>query len=80
MESYRQALGAVFVAVCEAAGGDDVRRRANVILTDAVNSGAIEDRGARVAIRSLVHGNSLEFEDCDMAEAESNVFSFRANR
>ena len=62
MESYRQALGAVYVAVCEAAGGDDVRRRANAILTDAIESGAIEDRGARIAIRSLVHGSSLEFE------------------
>jgi hypothetical protein len=63
MESYRQALGAVFVAVCEAAGGDDVRRRANAILADAVESGAINDRSARVAIRSLVHGNSLEFDN-----------------
>ena len=62
MESYRQALGAVYVAVCEAAGGDDVRRRANALLTDAVDSGAIVDREARVAIRSLVQGSSLEFE------------------
>ena len=62
MESYRQALGAVYVAVCEAAGGDDVRRRANAILADAVSSGAIEDGDARVAICSLVHGSSLEFE------------------
>ena len=62
MESYRQALGAVYVAVCEAAGGDDVRRRANALLTDAIESGAIEDSDARVAIRSLVHGSSLEFE------------------
>jgi len=62
MESYRQALGAVYVAVCEAAGGDDVRRRANVILADAIDSGAIQDGLARVAIRSLVHGNSLEFD------------------
>lgn len=62
MESYRQALGAVYVAICEAAGGDDVRRRANHILTDAVNSGIIEDRDACIAIRSLVHGSSLEFE------------------
>jgi hypothetical protein len=65
MESYRQALGAVFVAVCEAAGGDEVRRRANVILADAIESGAINDRNARVAIRSLVYGNSLEFEEFD---------------
>ena len=62
MESYRQALGAVYIAVCEAAGGDDVRRRANAILADAVDSGAIEDGGACIAIRSLVHGSSLEFE------------------
>jgi hypothetical protein len=63
MESYRQALGAVYVAVCEAAGGDHVRRRANVILTDALNSGAVEDGAARIAIRSLVQGNSLEFDE-----------------
>jgi hypothetical protein len=50
------------VAVCEAAGGDEIRRRANAILADAVDSGAIEDRDARVAIRSLVRGSSLEFE------------------
>jgi hypothetical protein len=62
MESYRQALGAVFVAMCEAAGGDAVRRRANDILSDVVNSGAIDDVNARIAIRSLVCGNSLEFE------------------
>ena len=62
MESYRQALGAVYVAVCEAAGGNEIRRRANAILADAVDSGAIEDKGARVAIRSLVRGSSLEFE------------------
>ena len=65
MESYRQFLGAVYVAVCEAAGGDDVRRRANRILTDAVNSGAVDDPNARMAIRSLVRGNSLEFEPAE---------------
>jgi len=67
MESYRQALGAVFVAVCEAAGGDDVRRRANAILTDALANDDIRDRGARVAIQSLVRGSSLEFDDAGVA-------------
>jgi hypothetical protein len=47
MESFRQALGAIYIALAEAAGGDDVLHKANGILTDAVDAGAIDDRTAR---------------------------------
>jgi hypothetical protein len=58
MESFRQALGAVFVALATAAG-DDVLAEANIYLTDAVNCGAINDPYARSVIESLVR-NTLE--------------------
>lgn len=60
MEGFRQALGAIYVALAEAAGGDKVLREANEILTDAVNTGAIDDPYARAAISALVRNSSLE--------------------
>ncbi len=60
MESFRQTLGAIYVALAEAAGGDEVLDRANQILTDAVDSGAIDDPYARSAISALVRSTHLE--------------------
>jgi hypothetical protein len=57
MESFRQALGAVYVALATAAG-DDVLAEANVYLTDAVNSGAVDDPYARSVIESLVRNTA----------------------
>jgi hypothetical protein len=57
MESFRQALGAIYVALAEAAGGDTVLHNANALLTDAVNTGAIDDPYARAAIMSLVRSS-----------------------
>jgi hypothetical protein len=57
MESFRQALGAVYVALATAAG-DDVLAEANTYLTDAVNAGAIDDPYARSVIESLVRNTS----------------------
>jgi hypothetical protein len=57
-ESFRQALGAVYFALAEAAGGEDVLDRASDILTDAVTSGAIEDPYARAAVMALVRSSS----------------------
>jgi hypothetical protein len=62
MESFRQALGAVYVALAEAAGGDEVLDRANGILADAVDTGAIDDPYARSAIRALVRASSKKME------------------
>lgn len=62
MESFRQALGAIYVALAEAAGGDEVLDRANVILTDAINTGAIDDPYARSAIAALVRNTTTTLE------------------
>jgi hypothetical protein len=56
---FRQALGAIYVALA-AASGEKVLDRANGILTDAVNTGTIADPYARRAIMSLVRNSSLE--------------------
>jgi hypothetical protein len=60
VESFRQALGAVYIALAEAAGGNAVLHDANVILTDAVNTGAIDDPYAREVIMALVRSSELE--------------------
>ena len=57
MESFRQALSAVYVALAQAAG-DDVLAQANIYLTDAVDSGAINDPYARSVIETLVRTTS----------------------
>ena len=58
MESFRQALGAIYVALADAAGGDNVLRNANIILTDAVDAGAVDDPYARTMLRCLVRDTS----------------------
>jgi hypothetical protein len=54
MESFRQALGAIYVALADAAGGDEVLRNANTILTNAVDEGAVNDPYARTMLKWLV--------------------------
>jgi hypothetical protein len=63
MESFRQCLGAIYVALADAAGGEQVLREANRILTDALNTGAIDDPYARSVIHALVDSTSLERAD-----------------
>jgi hypothetical protein len=57
MESFRQALGAIYVALA-AAAGEDVLAEANVFLTDAMNCGAVSDPYARSVLESLVRTTS----------------------
>ena len=57
MEAFRQALGAVYFALAEAAGGDEVLDQANNILANAVTSGAINDPYARAAVMALVRSS-----------------------
>jgi hypothetical protein len=59
-EPTRQALSALYFAICGAAGGDGVLHRANEILTDAVLTGAVEDPYACSALLGLVR-NSEDF-------------------
>jgi hypothetical protein len=57
MESFRQALGAVYVALASAAG-DDVLAEANTYLADSLAAGCIDDPYARSVIQSLVRNTS----------------------
>jgi hypothetical protein len=57
MESMRQMIGAVYLAVT-AAGGEKALRSANRVLTLALEAGAVSDPYARSALRTLV--NSAE--------------------
>ena len=59
MESFRQIANAIYFAAT-AAGGDDMRNRANQFLADAVNTGAIDDPYARSAIMSILRSASRE--------------------
>jgi len=59
MESFRQIANAIYFAAT-AAGGDDMRNRANQFLTDAVNTGAVDDPYARSAIMSILRSASRE--------------------
>jgi hypothetical protein len=57
MESFRQALGAVYVALATAAG-DDVLAEANIYLQDSLNAGGIDDPYARSVIEQLIRVTS----------------------
>ena len=57
MESVRQMLGAMYVALANAAG-EGVLDDANKILDDAINNGAVDDVYARSALRTLVRTTS----------------------
>jgi hypothetical protein len=70
MESFRQALGAIYIALAEAAGGDEVLERANDILTDAVKAGAVDDFYARSAIMALVRASSPDIAPIDVEHIE----------
>jgi 2-hydroxychromene-2-carboxylate isomerase len=63
MESFRQALGAIYVALADAAGGEQVLQGANRILTAAVDTGAVDDPYARAALRALIHSTSLTLDE-----------------
>ncbi len=54
MESFRQALGAVYFALAEASGGDEVLEHASDILNNAIGAGVVTDPYAVAALKSLV--------------------------
>jgi len=59
MEAFRQMLGAVYVALAEAAG-EGAPDDANKILTDAIDAGAVDDVYARSALAALVRSTSKD--------------------
>jgi hypothetical protein len=46
METFTQILSAIYVAVCEAAGGPQAILVANKVLRDAIADGAVDDHDA----------------------------------
>ena len=56
MESVRQMIGTIYLALANAAG-EGVLEDANTILTDAINSGAVDDIYARSALQALVRNS-----------------------
>ena len=53
MESVRQMLGAMYIALGTAAG-EEVLERANKILSNTIDCGAVDDIYARSALLTLV--------------------------
>ena len=65
MESFRQALGAVYFALAEAAGGADVLEHASEILTNAIDEGAVTDPYAVATVKTLVRsGQPIDHDPC----------------
>ena len=54
MESVRQMLGTMFIALADASGGDEVLERACETITRAIDSGGVDDLYARSALQALV--------------------------
>jgi hypothetical protein len=61
MESVRQMIGTIYLALANAAG-EGVLEDANTILTDAINSGAVDDIYARSALQALVRNSLRQLE------------------
>jgi hypothetical protein len=55
MNSFRQILATIYVALAEAAGGPAALRKANQVLRDAIADGAVDDPTAIMLLESLAH-------------------------
>lgn len=80
MEGLRQALCMIYVALAEAAGGDEALLRANRIIRDGLDDGAIEDPvGARILAR-IVNGTERELRmiHTEKQKVQQHVNSFAA--
>lgn len=60
MESLREVVGLLYVALASAAGGDELLQDSNRLLRDAVEAGAIDNPETRNAIMALVRESSPE--------------------
>jgi hypothetical protein len=55
MNSFRQVIAALYVALADAAGGPAALRRANYVLRDAIADGAVDDPVAIAILETLAH-------------------------
>ena len=55
MNTFQQIIGAIYVALAEAAGGPKALRLANQVLRDAIADGAVDDPTAIGILERLSH-------------------------
>jgi hypothetical protein len=60
MNSFRQILATIYVALAEAAGGTAALSKANQVLRDAIADGAVDDPTAIMLLESLAHDEDDE--------------------
>ena len=60
MNSFQQVIAGIYVALAEAAGGPAALRRANQVLRDAIEDGAVDDPTAIMLLGSLAHDEDDE--------------------
>jgi hypothetical protein len=53
MQTFEQIMAALYVALCEAAGGERASQIANQVLRDAIEDSAVDDPTAISFLRSL---------------------------
>lgn len=73
METFTQILSAIYVAVCEAAGGPQAILVANKVLRDAIADGAVDDHDAIEVLQALSHD---EDDTEETTEFERQPFSW----
>jgi hypothetical protein len=56
MESVRQMIGTIYLALASSAG-EGVLEDANRVIEDAINAGAVDDLYARSALQALVRNS-----------------------
>jgi hypothetical protein len=64
MDMLQQVLAALYVSICEACGGAQVRLAANQVLRDAIDDGAVDDPAAILLLESI----AAEPDDADNIE------------
>jgi hypothetical protein len=60
METLREVVGLLYIALASAAGGDELLQDSNQSLRDAVEAAAIANPKTRNAVMTLVRESSLE--------------------
>jgi hypothetical protein len=76
MNSFRQVIADIYVALAEAAGGPAALRRANQVLRDAIKDGAVDDPTAIMLLESLAHDEDDEGASEIVAPAFDDVRMF----
>jgi hypothetical protein len=56
-EGCRQAFGAIYLALAEAAGGEEILEKANSLLADVIDCEAIDDPDALCILESCIRAS-----------------------